>query len=209
MGDIAQTVLTVGSIAAAPFTAGTSLAWLPAAAGAGAALIGGLNNAAQQRQAGAAAETAQTNEQNALSQEAGLAQQIATGPDLQSLINAEGSDIATLKANIGGVANPGALYSDLSGQNIENALQSSIATRTGNLSTAAGILGGTVSPYNTIGQQAEKAAGDGGNPFQPFLTAIGGLSPYLGKGTNTATGLGSGGYQSTPQTPATNYPVLV
>lgn len=208
MGDIAKTVLTVGSIAAAPFTAGTSLAWLPAAAGAGAALMGGFDSAAQQRQAGAAAETAQGNEQNALAGEAGLAQQIATGPDLQSLIDAQGSNIATLKSNIGGVANPGALYKDLSGQNIENALKSSIETRSSNLSSAANILGGTVSPYNTIGQQAQTAAGAGGNPFQPFMSALGALSPYLGKGTNTATGRGSGGDPSTPQGPKTNYPVL-
>jgi hypothetical protein len=206
VGDVVKTILPVASIVAAPFTAGTSLAWLPAAAAAGGALIGGIDSANQQKAAGAAAEAAQGNEQNALAQQAGLAQQIAQGPDLQALINAEGSNIATLKSNIGGIANPGALYKDLSGQNLQNALQSVIATRTGNLSTAANILGGTAGEYNTIGQQAEKAATGEGNPFDTFFSTFSKLSPYFGKQqspTGTATGIG---YEYS-QTPATN-PIL-
>lgn len=191
MGNVLSGLLTVGSIAAAPFTAGTSLAWLPAAAGATGAAIAGIDASNDQKAAAAAQNAAETNQQNALAQNSSLAQQIAQGEPWQSLVNAQGSDIATLKANEGGIANPGALYSDLSGTNLNNALQSSIATRTGNLSAAAGILGGNASQYGNIAQQAGEAGQ--GNPWSPAISAFQALSPYLKKpgGTNTATGLGA------------------
>lgn len=69
----------------------------------------------------------------------GYANQAATGPYLQDLINAQAGGIKTLGNMAGGVPNIGAVMEDLFGGSIANALQASIAQRTNNL-TAAGNL---------------------------------------------------------------------
>jgi hypothetical protein len=205
-GGLLDTIGTVLSIAAIPLTAGASAWGLPALLGPGLAAAGGLasagGNSENQSQA-AKASQALTGQQNAtISQEQGLAGQIAQGPDLSSLINAGRSGIETLKQTGTGTPNMGAMIQWLLGTNQQNAMETAANTHTGNLNTAAGILGNTNSQLGGLNQQATAAATAGGNPWTSALGSISGLFPKPGTGS-TATGPGG---QAGGDIPSINWP---
>lgn len=119
MGNVVKPLLSLGSVVAAPFTAGTSLAWLPAALGGANALAGALGQSHSQNAYG--------NQQQAgidsLLNWQGLAQ-----PELSALntgmLNTGQSQINTFMKNFGpGMANPGAVAQDMFSQNRESAMQ--------------------------------------------------------------------------------------
>lgn len=180
-------MLTLGSVIAAPFTAGTSLAWLPGALGGVGAISGMIGSQNNQNQENAAYQTALTNQGNTAGQETSLAQQLAQGPSFQSLLDAQKSGVNTFRSQVGGVANPGALIQDLLGTGLQNALTSSINTRNSALEGAGSLLNGAGNTYGNIGGSVQRAAGAQGNP--------------LASGAATLAGILKPGQTATPQTP--------
>jgi hypothetical protein len=175
--------------------------WQPFAMGAS-ALLGGLSGSSAQQKASGAAGAAQGSQGNALQGASNIAGQLAGPPDYSGTINAERSGIETLKANQGGIANPGAVMKDLAGNNITNAIAGDNAGKTQRLEGAAGILQGNATQYNQIGQQAGAAAQAMGNPFQSLLNTtqgggLNGIGSTIGGIVNPA---GRNGIDTSPAT---------
>jgi hypothetical protein len=184
MGQVASDVLSIGSVIAAPFTAGTSLSFLPAALGGASSILGMFDAQAQQRAQNAQYQTALGNQSKALGQAESLAQQEAQGPYLQDIINAEGSGAKTLQTEMGGVANPALQIQSLLGGNITNAINGSLAQRDTNLSQASNTLTNVAGGYNSMKPQASSA--------NPYATAASGLfSSLLQSGGGSAMPTGS------------------
>jgi hypothetical protein len=149
-------------------------------------VFGAIMGSSQQGQANKANAAAQDNQNAAIGQESSLAQQLATGPYLQSLIDAEGSGVKTLQSTMGGVPNEGALIEQLFGDNVKNALGAALTQRSSNLSGAAGIEG------NVANQYAGEKVPIGPNPWVTAATSI--ASGLSGLGTKpSTTGPGPGG----------------
>ncbi len=173
------------------------------AAGAGLSLLGGLDS---QNQANSAAMNAQGGQTGALAGASGIASQLAGPPDYSGIVKAEQSGINSLKAGVGGVANPNAVVGQMAGNNIGQAIEGANAGQAQRQESAAGILQGNATQYNQIGQQAGAAAQAQGNPFSLFSNAlqggggIGGLLGGLGGGGSTSGGGGllSGGAETAP-----------
>jgi len=187
LGQAITDVLTLGSVVAAPFTAGTSLAWLPGALGGVGAVSGMISSQNNQNQENAAYQTALTNQGNTAGQETSLAQQLAQGPSFQSLLDAQKSGVNTFRSEVGGVPNPGAAIQDLFGQGVENALQASIGTRNSALEGAGAMLNGAGNTYGNIGGSVQRAAGAQGNPLASGAATLAGiLKPGAPPGPPTA-----------------------
>lgn len=98
----------------------------------------------------------------------------------------------TLKNNLGGIANPGAVLKDLQGDALGKSISGANQDRDANLKAAAGIEQGVGSQYNQIGTQAGAAANAQGNPFSLFSNALqgaGGLAGLFGGSGNSGGGL--------------------
>lgn len=171
-------------------------------AGAGLSMLGGMDS---QNQANGAAMNAQGAQGNALAGASGIAGQLAGPPDYSGIVKAEQSGINSLKAGVGGVANPNAVVGQMGGDNIGRAIEGANANHASNLGEAARIEQGNATQYNQIGTQAGAAAQSQGNPFSLFSNALqgaGGLSGLGGllghSGGSTGGGLLSGGAETAP-----------
>lgn len=194
MGQTFQDILGIGSVIAAPFTAGTSLAWLPGILGAGAGILGGIDQQNASNQASSAANAAYGNEESALGGDEALAKQLAQGPSFQSLLNAQQGGIQTLKSQAGGIANEGALIKQLYGGDVTNALQASIGQRDTNLMDAGSLLTSAASGYGGIGGNYQRVAQSAPNPWTNVLGSVYGAVNQTGSnpglypaGSGTAT----------------------
>jgi hypothetical protein len=170
--------------------------------GSGISAIAGM---AGQSQANSAAMNAQGGQTGALAERAGIAENLMGPPDYSGIVKAEQSGINSLKAGVGGVANPNAVVGQMAGNNIGQAIEGANADYNKSQEAAAGILGANATQYNEIGQQAGKAAQAQGNPFSLFSNALqggGGLSSlgglFGGGGNSGGGGLLSGGQESAP-----------
>lgn len=164
--------------------------WGPLAGGA----LSMLSGMGAQNQANQAAQNAQGGQTGALAGASGIAGQLAGPPDYSGIVKAEQSGINSLKAGVGGVANPNAVVGQMAGNNIGNAISGANAGQASRLNDAASILQGNATQYNQIGQQAGKQAQSGGSPFSLFSNALqggdggGGLANLFGGGPmQTAT----------------------
>lgn len=156
------------------------------------ALFTAADSASNQSKAAHASEALQGQEEQTLSQEQQIAGQIANQPtDLSGITRAGQSGIETLKESGGGIPNLGALVQKLLGQNQQSAQTAALGQRTNNLTSAAGILGGTNASLNQLGTQAGAAAGAGGNPWSALAgTALNQFGKPKG---SVVTGPGSAG----------------
>jgi hypothetical protein len=161
--------------------------WQPYAMGAS-ALMGAFGANSAKNKAAGAAGAAQGAQAGAMAGEAGIANQLSSAPDYGGTLQAENQGINTLKANMGGIANPGALIKDLQGGNIEKAIAGDNANKTQRQEGAAGILNNLSGGYNQIGTQAGAAANAQGNPFGGLMQSIPGM---IGGGGGGGGGLGS------------------
>jgi hypothetical protein len=143
------------------------------------AIFGAISQSNAQRQAASAASAAAQNQSNKLAQSDALAKQLAQGPYLQSLIDAEGSGVKTFESTIGGVANPGELVKQLFGGNIESALSASLGQRSQNIGGAINALQGSAGQYGGIAGAARSGAG--GNPWTQAAGSIFSSLSQLGK----------------------------
>ncbi len=189
MGQILGDILKIGS-----FIPGPQQPFVAAASGLDSTISGIAGQNAQNQAAGAA----QQNESNAYAGGIDLSKQLAQGPDLQSLINAERGGVETLKSNMGGVANPGAMLQQLFGGNIENALSAALGNRSSNLQGAINGVLGAGRGYGNINATAGNNARAMGNPYAAIGSAFsalrpGGLSTGSPAQTGTQTGPGSSG----------------
>ena len=168
MGDVVKTIGEVAGVVAPVLTGGAAAALDPILYGTAAAgqLIGA--NDAQN------AQKAQQQQRNAsLGQAQDLARQLAQGPNLQALIDAERSGVNTLQSTMGGVANPGALIMSLFGKNIENALGAALGQRSGDLQAAMNGVLATGQQYSQGAQQAGSAAGGLAAGLGPIIAGYG------------------------------------
>jgi hypothetical protein len=208
MGNIVKDVLTVGSVVAAPFTAGTSLAWLPSALGAGAALTGMF---ATNNQYGA--ET--SNQSGELQQENSIANILKNeGLDFQPLLDAQKGGIQTFQQQAGGVPNIGAMTQSLFGDSISKALDSILSNRNAALGEAGNLYGNAASGY---GSMAGRTLGAGSNLGTGLAADIAGLIPPAKSPSGTPGGTQIPPYQvsgtpgvggDTPVPPPPNQPVI-
>lgn len=157
-------------------------------AAAGAAIYGAVQQTNAQNSQSAAYNTATGNQGAALGQVTSLAEQEATGPSFQSLLDAQKGGIKTLKSEIGGLPNEGALVKDLYGQNIENAIGASIQQRNNNLNGAISALLGTSGQYGGIAANAAAGASGAANPWTGVGQSIWTVLNQIGKKPGGAPG---------------------
>jgi hypothetical protein len=156
-------------------------------AGAGLSMLGGMDS---QNQANGAAMNAQGAQGNALAGASGIAGQLAGPPDYSGIVKAEQSGINSLKAGVGGVANPNAVVGQMGGDNIGRAIEGANANHASNLGEAARIEQGNAAQYNQIGTQAGAAAQSQGNPFSLFANS---MAPKTDENGNPIPGSAFGG----------------
>lgn len=142
---------------------------------AGLGAITGSVNQNKANQAAGAANSAQ----------AGIAQQLASGPQLDPLIKQEQAGISSAVQN-SNAANPGKLMADLFGGAFSSAIGGVASNRTQALEDASNIYGGQATAATT-------AANAQGNPFTALAAAITPNTPG-----SPGTGLLSGGAQTAP-----------
>lgn len=172
--------------------------------GSGISAIAGMQQQQAQNKAAGAAQGAQG---NALLARSNIAENLTGEPDYSGIVKAENSGINSLRAGVGGIANPNAVVGETAGNNIGTAIEGANSQYFKNQNDAAGILGGNATQYNQIGTQAAGAAQAGGNPFSLFanqlqggggLQGLGGIGSLFGGGGSGGGGLLSGGAETAP-----------
>ncbi len=128
-------------------------------------IAGGIGGQNAKNQAGAAANAATQNE-------VGLAQNLASGPNLDPLIKAEQAGM-TQAVNNSNAANPGKTLLDAFGGAFQNAIAGVTEGRQRGQEAAAGI-------YGNVGQQATNASAAIGNPWSSLGTSVAGASSGIG-----------------------------
>lgn len=144
-------------------------------------IAGGIEGQNAKNSANAAANAATQNE-------VGLAQNLASGPDLAPLIKAEQAGMSQAVDNAN-TANPGKTLLDAFGQSFTNAIGGVASQRNQGQEDAAGI-------YQNVGTAATNASTAIGNPWSSLGTSAGGGG--LG---GLISGIGQGAPNANPPTP--------
>jgi hypothetical protein len=162
------------------------MGWAPAAIEAGLAIWGAIEQQKQQSQAAAAAQQLNT-------QEGGLIGTLTNDASwIQPVLNAIKGGVATMKSQVGGVANMGDLAKTVLGSGLETAISGSLADRGSRIQSAIG----------DISALSGRAAGtaNAGNPWLGLGSTLGAIdwSKLFGHSGSPGSGVAPGGSDIAP-----------